>query len=218
MELYIDSPTAKGWHTFSSTMSLNEFYSRLELITGIRASNQSINCFQKEYPLGTTLGSIVQNKQHLTILGTMEFDENVKKYEMSQELYAQREGTVQSFLKANKFGKYSENTDPIVNESISDYSEYKVGSRCYATIKSISKYGQIMYIGPFDLKPGQIFIGVAYDDPIGKHNGTIRDKVYFKCKKNHGALLRPHLVILHMPDGSSIPTADELFTMEMEEM
>ena len=214
MEIFIDSPNAKGWHSFPAHLSISEFQQRLELITGIRACNQSIDKLTN-VDVFKTIGDYLQNQQHIIVKGAIEFDENVEKFEISKEEYSNLNGTVQSFLKENKLGKY-QNSGDIVQENTSDYPDIKIGLRC--VIEGLNKYGTIKYFGPFHLKPGQVFVGVEYDEPVGKHSGTVDKQPYFQCKAGHGALVKPQVVQLKMVDGSKIPTAEELFEAEMEEM
>ena len=44
--------------------------------------------------------------------------------------------------------------------------------------------------GVSQLKSG-IWIGVAYDEPLGKHDGTINGERFFTCDPQHGAFVRP---------------------------
>jgi len=49
----------------------------------------------------------------------------------------------------------------------------------------------IMFIGKVpEIAPG-FWIGVEFEIPDGKHDGSIDGKVYFQCRKNHGCFLRP---------------------------
>ena len=49
--------------------------------------------------------------------------------------------------------------------------------------------GTVRFVGRTDFAKG-IWIGVALDDQIGKHNGTIGVKEYFKCASGHGLFLK----------------------------
>jgi dynactin complex subunit len=35
------------------------------------------------------------------------------------------------------------------------------------------------------------WVGVVYDEPVGKNDGSIKGVRYWKCKNNHGHLIRP---------------------------
>jgi hypothetical protein len=55
--------------------------------------------------------------------------------------------------------------------------------------------GEVAFVGE-DLPdmPAGRWIGVVYDEPVGKNDGTVKGRRLFKCKKNHGHLLRPDKV------------------------
>ena len=36
-----------------------------------------------------------------------------------------------------------------------------------------------------------MWLGVELDERVGKHNGTLNGKTYFKCQKMHGIFVRP---------------------------
>jgi len=42
--------------------------------------------------------------------------------------------------------------------------------------------------------PAGRWVGIVYDEPVGKNDGTVKGTRLFKCKKNHGHLLRPDKV------------------------
>ena len=49
--------------------------------------------------------------------------------------------------------------------------------------------GYVRYVGPVHGKAEDvIYIGVELDDPVGKHNGTVKGKRYFKCRDRYGYL------------------------------
>ena len=52
--------------------------------------------------------------------------------------------------------------------------------------------GEVAFIGD-DLPdmPAGRWVGVVYDEPVGKNDGTVKGRRLFKCRKNHGHLLRP---------------------------
>lgn len=63
----------------------------------------------------------------------------------------------------------------------------KLGDRI--TIPSKNVKGEIAFVGKTNFAAG-IWYGIILDDPIGKHNGTVEGKCYFKCPKNHGIFLK----------------------------
>jgi tubulin-folding cofactor B len=59
-----------------------------------------------------------------------------------------------------------------------------------------------------------VWIGVEYDEPLGKHNGTVQDVEYFKCRPKHGAFVRPTKIeVGDFPEEDLFDTDDELEEM-----
>ncbi|GAA0158894.1 chaperone [Lithospermum erythrorhizon] len=68
----------------------------------------------------------------------------------------------------------------------------KVGDRCQ--VEPGEKRGIIKFVGQAEaLSPG-FWVGVQYDEPLGKHDGTVKGKRYFECPPLHGAMVRPDKV------------------------
>ncbi|XP_076868659.1 kinesin-like protein KIF13A isoform X2 [Brachyhypopomus gauderio] len=50
--------------------------------------------------------------------------------------------------------------------------------------------GTVHYVGGVEFAQG-IWVGVKLDHAVGKHDGTVQGRVYFRCTMGHGVLVRP---------------------------
>ena len=57
-----------------------------------------------------------------------------------------------------------------------------VGQR---VLNNDDKPGTVAYVGVTEFAPGK-WVGVIWDEPIGKNNGTVQGKSYFECAAKHG--------------------------------
>ena len=65
----------------------------------------------------------------------------------------------------------------------------KVGDRCEVTLGG--KRGVVQYVGKISqIAPGW-WIGVQYDEPVGKNDGTVKGRRFFECPPKYGGFLRP---------------------------
>ena len=56
------------------------------------------------------------------------------------------------------------------------------------------------------------WVGVEYDEPLGKNNGSVKGVKFFECADNFGAMIRPDKVKV----GDFPPIADDLFESDDE--
>uniref|UniRef100_A0A674CIL7 Kinesin family member 13A n=1 Tax=Salmo trutta TaxID=8032 RepID=A0A674CIL7_SALTR len=50
--------------------------------------------------------------------------------------------------------------------------------------------GTVHYVGGVEFAKG-IWVGVQLDLAVGKHNGTVQERVYFRCPPGHGVFVKP---------------------------
>lgn len=116
-------------------------------------------------------------------------------------------------MRRNKIGKYAESTE--MKDADTDHYSLAdlpaIGSRCEIQLDSgFSKRGTVRYCGETRFKQG-LWVGVEYDEPVGKHDGTVQGFEYFKCPHKHGAMVRPNKVVIG--DFPEIDPFDELDEM-----
>lgn len=67
-----------------------------------------------------------------------------------------------------------------------------VGDRC--EVRPGGRRGQVAYVGEIpEIAPGH-WVGVQFDEPLGKGNGTVKGKAYFSCDDKYAGFIRPHNV------------------------
>ncbi|OTF74861.1 tubulin-specific chaperone B-like protein, partial [Euroglyphus maynei] len=99
----------------------------------------------------------------------------VPKFELDDEEYSKRSDSVRAFKMKNKLGRFAATT---AGDDVDDdecVKHMKVGDRCEVTVKNMpARRGRIMYIGKLATKSGT-FVGVRYDEPWGKNDGTFEN-------------------------------------------
>jgi len=110
----------------------------------------------------------------------------VEKYELSADEYSKRQDTVQSYLKRNKMGKYNEEEmQKLEEQKIKQLQEdkdlvanFNIGDRCEVDVPGAGgkRRGTVKFIGETQFKPDVIWVGVQYDEPLGKNDGSVEGK------------------------------------------
>ena len=150
--------------------------------------------------------------------GGLENVDLVKKYRMTDDDYDKRKGTLREWIKDQKAkdpnwkppkpnmmtqlgGQRMNQTTSTENDvpSLEDAEGINVGDRC--EVAPGGRRGTIAYVGELDGAKG-IWIGISLDEPLGKHNGSLKGKTYFQgCPDLHGTFARPkNVTVGHFPD------------------
>ena len=67
------------------------------------------------------------------------------------------------------------------------------------------------HVGRCQNLPKGYWVGIQYDEPVGKNNGTVKGVQYFDCLHGYGAFVRPDMVT-----AGDFPPVDDLFSDEDE--
>lgn len=198
---------------FDRALTIGDLKGRLELVTGGSAQNMTLEVFDEaERPVchltndEALLGSFtVEENYRIHVTDNTrrhgEFDDlsKVEKYELSQDEYNKRNDSVRSFLQKNKFGKYNEeemkkrqeDKERLEREEEEKAKTITTGSRCEVRVQGEpTRRGEVMFVGKVHFKPG-IWIGVKYDEPMGKNDGSIGGQRYFEAPAKYGGFTRP---------------------------
>jgi len=195
-------------------MTVAQLKSKLEPITGISASSQRVTVAASEEdrkPLAVLdddsrpLGYYsVQDRQTLIIEDTDPASKagqytdisQVDKWDMSTEEYESRRDTVLTYKKQHKMGRFaptSENADKSSPDVEEVKKSYPVGSRCEVDVgdAGLKKRGAVRFAGATKFGGGGVWIGIEYDEPLGKNDGSVQGERYFSCRPSYGAFVRP---------------------------
>ncbi|KAM0041483.1 putative Ubiquitin-like domain, CAP Gly-rich domain, Ubiquitin-like domain superfamily [Helianthus debilis subsp. tardiflorus] len=164
--------------------------------TGAKVSDVNDNSrpFGFYSPLdGYRLHIIDLDPSSVTSGGWLEDTSLVEKYKISDEAYDKLDGTYRKFKE--KLGP--RNTSAQGSKMDDDYmkdicANIKVGDRCQ--VEPGEKRGVVKFVGRAEaLGPG-FWVGVQYDEPLGKHDGLVKGTRIFECPPLHGAMVRPDKV------------------------
>jgi len=85
-----------------------------------------------------------------------------------------------------------------------------VGARCQVKLESGGlERGEIKYLGKLHERTGY-FVGVKFDLPVGKNDGSVRGKKYFECEPTYGLFAFPQNVeVGNFPEEDLFGSDDE---------
>lgn len=217
VRLNVKTEYSSSERRFPANITVEQLKGRLELITGIdfayqqlllsEASDDGVNEQTRliEVDGSSKLESLnIKDGSFLKVIDTRPSDRKVdflrdeanddERYTMSQKEYEERSDTVLAFKRQHKLGRFGDNSTALsVSDSLTPNEKFDglvVGARCRVTPGD--KLGTVRYIGvvPQIPQPGIIWVGVEYDEPVGKNDGTLNDVRYFETMKKHGAFVR----------------------------
>ncbi|KDN42599.1 hypothetical protein K437DRAFT_248876 [Tilletiaria anomala UBC 951] len=181
---------------------------RAVLIAQLQGDDKSL----EDYGVREGMSIKVQDTRPAPLANQFLDDSQVEKFELSEEAYAQRRDTVLAYKQRNKMGRFDpshpSNDASSASSNAAKYCEplppdFKLGARCEVdTVASgAGKRGTVRFIGEteFGAGPGAAaaggkWIGVEYDEPVGKNDGSVAGKRYFSCRLKYGGFARPDKV------------------------
>ncbi|XP_017865032.1 PREDICTED: tubulin-folding cofactor B [Drosophila arizonae] len=195
---------------FAKDLTISQLKSKLEILTGGNAGTMKVELYKgdnfvttlsdNDAKLGFYINCDGMRLHVIDNFANFTFDtETVEKFELSNDQYEQRSDSVRSFLKQNRLGKYNEEERQQMEikrrEQAAEIQRRAdlcvVGSRCQVSVSgNPTRRGTVMYNGQLEGKNG-IYIGVQYDEPLGKNNGSVDGKSYFICQPNYGGFVSP---------------------------
>ncbi|CAL1272632.1 unnamed protein product [Larinioides sclopetarius] len=198
---------------FPTEITIGELKQKLELIAGGSASTMELQLQDDKNEVITklndnnaTLSSYpLDNAKILHVIDSSlqagEFEDlsKVKKFELSEEEYAKRGETLRAFKEKLKL-QSDEKMQNLVEKKQKEEEELIkniiVGNRCEVRIAGKpTRRGTVMFVGKTEFKPG-FWVGIKYDEPVGKNDGSVSGKRYFECVPKYGGFVKPHDVVV----------------------
>ncbi|CAG4935271.1 unnamed protein product [Parnassius apollo] len=214
---------------FKKDITVLEFKTKLELVTGGSAATMKIKLFDNKnnfvcdiandnallgsYPIDD--GMRIHVIDNFILVKDFTGSDSAERFRLSEEEYEKKGGTLRSFLQRNKLGKYNEEEMNKLKEQQQKELEEEaklaasvvVGARCEAgrerggggAVRGAraavvpGRRATVRYNGPLDGARG-IWIGVQYDEPLGKNDGQVNGKRYFTCPPKYGGFVKPAYV------------------------
>ncbi|CAO3593419.1 unnamed protein product [Absidia cylindrospora] len=147
----------------------------------------------------------------------------VEKFELTEDEYVTRTDTVRAFKERNKLGRFSdeakEQQAQFEKDNDDAAAKMKVGDRCQVQLvdgdDSLTRRGTVRFLGLTEFQPGT-WVGIQYDEPLGKNDGSVKGVRYFTCPAKYGTFVRPIKVTV-----GDFPEQDDDLMMtddELEEM
>jgi tubulin-folding cofactor B len=132
--------------------------------------------------------------------------------------------TVRAFKERNKLGRFSDEAQEQQAQFDRDNEEaagkIKVGDRCQVQLgeggdddNGLARRGTVRFVGLTEFQPGA-WVGIQYDEPLGKNDGSVKGARYFTCPAKYGTFVRPIKVAVgDFPEEDLLMTDDELEEM-----
>lgn len=199
---------------FPVTTTVRDLKQKLELLTGAsvdsmqlelrRTDGTVVSCLSDDgarlesYPVSDGLTLHVSDPQ----LNMDEFQDcsRVEKLMLSEEEYNRRNNTLRKFMQERGVGHYDAEKQEREREMKEEREKrerekleaIRVGVRC--EVSGVegrpARRGTVAFVGEVHFKPGT-WVGVTYDLPLGKNDGSVGGKRYFECPPKYGGFVRP---------------------------
>ncbi|KAJ1897385.1 hypothetical protein LPJ66_003402 [Kickxella alabastrina] len=234
--VFVESNNASSERRLQKSLTIDELKMRLEPIVGIPSVDQRITLLRGTaliceisnaddpsrmlgfYPVEDYMVLNVVNTNP-SIAARLNFNDEsqVEKFVMDDDEYDKRNDTVRAFKRRHNMGRFADGKSAM---SIDEEDEFKedaakiaVGSRCEVAMAAgdLERRGIVRFVGKTSFRPG-FWVGIEYDEPVGKNDGSMDGVVYFKCAAEHGSFVRPDKVAT-----GDFPEED-LFESDLEEM
>lgn len=218
----INSMTGTSLHT----MVLHLKDSSGRLVGVLEDDSRKLGFYSPEN--GWSLHVLDSDSTSLAAQGWLEDVSKVTKYEMSEEDYARRDNTYRKYKEQKlkddpswtlekemcirRGQPYTPPAQVSPDYQAVEAGQLKVGQRC--CVEPGERRGEIKYVGRVSGLAEGWWVGVAFDEPLGKGDGSAKGKHYYECTPGHGSFVRPDKVTAGdfppLDDFSDLGSDDEI--------
>ncbi|KAH7098245.1 CAP Gly-rich domain-containing protein [Auriculariales sp. MPI-PUGE-AT-0066] len=233
--VFVLSPDTRSERKFDLSITVRKLKERLEIVTGIPSSSQQIALHRSEddeKPIclldgddrllgyfGVTDWQVLKVhdlQPSLSFTGQLTDVSQVEKFELTDQEYSQRRDTVLAYKQRNKIGRFADQSSSVTPETAANPPvdpTITPGVRCQVDSEGdLRRRGIVRFCGETAFAQG-LWVGIEYDEPLGKNDGSVNGERYFTCRPAHGAFVRPERVTV-----GDFPEADDGLLNEDDEM
>lgn len=212
-------------HTGTRPASMRLFLRDASGQTKCELRNENATLGQMGAVTGDSLLLIDEDPYSASANGWLEDTSLVPKYVMPDDVYDKKENTYRKFkAKMRKKDPNWSMTSALAKRVNAenggrgvDYGEEEPAVKCGDRVEVFpgGKRGEVKYVGKdlSDLPEGW-WVGICYDEPVGKNDGCVKGVRYFEAQMGYGALVRPSNVTV----GDFAPLDDDLFDESEDEI
>ncbi|KAM0787654.1 hypothetical protein ACM66B_003718 [Microbotryomycetes sp. NB124-2] len=224
--VWVTSPGTHSERKLGSDLSVEQLMNKLETITGIPAASQQLSLCRIDsssssnqtvaqlddkdrtldsYGIRDWMTIKVDSSDPTTSLAQFTDLSQVDKYEMSDRDYEARSDSLLNFKKRHQLGRFAPTAsdtmslDSAATEDETVPDDLKPGARCQVAMSDVMfRRGTVRFIGPVSFGPqdGRIWVGVEWDEPVGKNDGAVDGTRYFQTGPQRASFLRPSKVVV----------------------
>lgn len=127
-------------------------------------------------------------------------EETAPGFVLSEEDYNKRADSVLQWKKDHKLGRFDPNYDEMKvraqEENMKIAESIKVGDRARVINIEGERRGVVRFVGRInELDQGEnVWVGMEFDEPVGKNDGSIGTVRIFSARQNHGSFVKPKQV------------------------
>jgi tubulin-folding cofactor B len=102
------------------------------------------------------------------------------------------------YKQRHKVGRFAPKDAPVAPPAMDAAAlQIPLGARCEvdSSDPGLRKRGVVRFVGQTKFGTGAgVWIGVEYDEPLGRNDGSVDGERYFACRMQYGAFVRPDKV------------------------